>query len=275
MTDFLQLEGKVIAVFGAANRKSVAWLVGETLAAAGARVVHVVRDAKIAGEIEGLLRKSAAAGAGEASALRVLTCDVEKQAEIDAVATELGKLGPLHGFVHSLAFANYSDGFKPFHETRREDFLQALNISAFSLVALANALKPHLAPDSAVVTIGISTTRMAAENYGYMAPIKAALHSSVVFLAKSFGQARVRFNAVCPGLLKTSASAGIPGYLDSYLFAEQATLRKQAVATQEVANAVAFLLSPRSSGINAQEIVVDAGMGVNYFDKAIVSKATK
>ncbi|MBX3474617.1 MAG: SDR family oxidoreductase [Planctomycetes bacterium] len=275
MSDFLQLEGKTIAVFGAANRKSVAWLVAETLAAAGAQVVHVVRDAKIAGEIEALLKKGAMAAAGGAPALRVLICDVEKQPEIDAVAAELAKLGPLHGFVHSLAFANYSEGFKPFHETKREDFLQALNISAFSLVALANALKPHLAPDSAVVTIGISTTRMAAENYGYMAPIKAALHSSVVFLAKSFGESRVRFNAVCPGLLKTSASAGIPGYLDSYLYAEAATLRKQAVATQEVANAVAFMLSPRSSGINAQEIVVDAGMGVNYFDKAIVSKATK
>ncbi len=272
MTDFLLLEGKTIAVFGAANRKSVAWLVGETLAAAGARVVHVVRDAKTRSEIEGLLSKAAGGGARVTS---VLTCDVERQQEIDAVAAELAKLGPIHGLVHSLAFANYSEGMKPFHETRREDFLQALNISAFSLVALANALKARLVPDSSVVTIGISTTRMAAENYGYMAPIKAALHSSVVFLAKSFGDARVRFNAVCPGLLKTSASAGIPGYLDSYLYAEAATLRKQAVATQEVANAVAFMLSPRSSGINAQEIVIDAGMGVNYFDKSIVSKATK
>src|SRR5690606_22159056 len=107
------------------------------------------------------------------------------------------------------------------------------------------------------------------ENYGYMAPIKAALHSSVVFLAKSFA-GKVRLNAVCPGLLKTSASAGIPGYLDSYLYAEKATLRKQGLETQEVANAVAFMLSPRSSGINAQEIVLDAGMGVNYFDKEIV-----
>jgi len=271
LSDFLQLEGKTIAVFGAANRKSVAWLVGETLAAAGARVVHVVRDAKIRAEIEALLAKRR----DQRFTPLVLTCDVEKQPEIDGVASELAKFGPLHGFVHSLAFANYSDGMKPFHETKREDFLQALNISAFSLVALANALKPHLAADSSVVTIGISTTRMAAENYGYMAPIKAALHSSVVFLAKSLGDARVRFNAVCPGLLKTSASAGIPGYLDSYLYAESATLRKQAVATQEVANAVAFMLSPRSSGINAQEIVIDAGMGVNYFDKAIVNKATK
>ncbi len=112
---------------------------------------------------------------------------------------------------------------------------------------------------------------MAAENYGYMAPVKAALDSSVCFLAKSFSKfSTIRFNAVCPGLLKTSASAGIPGYIDSYLHAEKATLRNQAVQTSEVANTVAFLLSPRSSGINAQGLVIDAGMSINYFDEALV-----
>ena len=83
-------------------------------------------------------------------------------------------------------------------------------------------LKDLLDPDASVVTISISTTRMASENYGYMAPIKAALDSSLAFLAKSFSRfSQVRFNAVAPGLLKTSASAGIPGYVDSYLYAEQ------------------------------------------------------
>ncbi len=112
---------------------------------------------------------------------------------------------------------------------------------------------------------------MAAENYGYMAPVKAALDSTICFLAKSFSKfSCVRFNAVCPGLLKTSASAGIPGYVDSYLFAEKATLRKTAVQTGEVANTVAFLLSPSSSGINAQGVVIDAGMAINYFDSEII-----
>ena len=74
-------------------------------------------------------------------------------------------------------------------------------------------------------------------------------------------------------MLKTSASAGIPGYVDAYLYAEQATLRKQAVATEEVANVAAFLLSRRSSGINAQTIVVDAGMSVNYFDRELVRRS--
>ncbi|MCP4506604.1 MAG: SDR family oxidoreductase, partial [Fuerstiella sp.] len=125
--------------------------------------------------------------------------------------------------------------------------------------------------EGSVVSISISTTRMAAENYGYMAPVKAAMDSSVCFLAKSFSKfSNVRFNAVCPGLLKTSASAGIPGYVDSYLYAEKATLRKKAVQTEEVAATVAFMLSPRSSGINSQGIVIDAGMGTNYFDDELV-----
>jgi enoyl-[acyl-carrier protein] reductase I len=123
------------------------------------------------------------------------------------------------------------------------------------------------------VALSISSTRTAAENYGYMAPVKAALDSAVVFLAKSFSaSSRVRVNAVCAGPLKTAASAGIPGYLESYLFAEALTLRKRGLATSEVADAALFLLSPRSSGINAQGLVVDAGMGVNAFDREIVAR---
>ena len=109
-----------------------------------------------------------------------------------------------------------------------------------------------------------------------MAPVKAALDSSLVFLAKSFSQfSQVRFNAVAPGLLKSSASAGIPGYVESYLYAEQLTLRKRAVETEEAAAVAAFLLSPRSSGINAQHLVVDAGMAINYFDREIVRKVNR
>src|SRR2546425_817624 len=127
-----------------------------------------------------------------------------------------------------------------FHETPRRAFLQAVDVSCFSFIALANAFRDLLDREQgSVVTVSISTTRMAAENYGYMAPVKAALDSSVCFLAKSFSKfSSIRFNAVCPGLLKTSASAGIPSYVDSYLHAEKATLRKRAVQTEEVANAV-------------------------------------
>jgi len=154
--------------------------------------------------------------------------------------------------------------------------LQAVDISCYSLIALCNALKNLLDQDASVVTISISTTRMASESYGYMAPIKAALDCSLAFLAKSFSRfSRVRFNAVAPGLLKTSASAGIPGYVDAYLYAEQVIPRKQAVRTEEAAHVAAFLLSPRSSGINAQRIVVDAGMSINYFDRELIQRAVR
>lgn len=263
--DFLQLKDKNVLLFGLANRKSVAYHVGRVLADCGARVLYSVRSPERAESVKKLT--------GEAP---VFVCDVEQQSQIDALRSAVGReVSVLHGIVHSLAFADYSAGPLPFEKTPREAFLQAVNVSCYSLLAIADAFRDLLDKEQgSVVTISISTTRMAAENYGYMAPVKAALDSALCFLAKSFStDSRVRFNAVCPGLLKTSASAGIPGYIDSYLFAEKATLRKQAVETEEVANAAAFLLSPRSSGINAQGLVMDAGMSVNYFDREILKAA--
>ncbi len=262
MSDFLQLTGQTFLVFGVANRKSVAWFVAKTLEEQGARVLYSVRSEARKQSLTALL-----------AAKPVFICDVEQEGAVDRLASEVAAAGhaPLAGIVHSIAFANYSEGFKPFHETKRADFLQATAVSAFSLVEMARAFKPHLAPNASVVTIGISSLLVTPDNYGYMGPIKAALESAVRFLAKSFSAtSAVRFNAVGAGPLKTSASAGIPGYLESYLYAEKLTFRKKNLETAEVANVVLFLLSPRSSGINGTTLVVDAGLGSNYFDQEIV-----
>ncbi len=267
MADFLQLGGKTVLVFGVANRKSVAWLVAKSLEAQGATVLFSVRSETRRKSLETLL-------AGKS----VFVCDVEQAGAVERLAEEVARAGhaTLHGIVHSIAFANYSEGFRPFHETKRADFLQATAVSAFSLVEVARAFKPLLAKDAAVVTIGISSLLVTPDNYGYMGPIKAALESSVRFLAKSFSaDSAVRFNAVGSGPLKTSASAGIPGYLESYLYAEKLTFRKKNLETQEVADAVLFLLSPRSSGINGTTLVVDAGLGANYFDQEIIRLAMR
>ena len=266
MADFLQLDGKRILIFGVANRKSVAYHVGRVLTEAGAECFYVVQNETIRQAVGKLLGDR-----------EVFLCNVEQEEEILRLRDELQSRGiTLAGLVHSIAFADYSAGMKPFHETPKRAFLQAVDISCYSLVAISRAMAELLEPDASVVTISISTTTMASESYGYMAPIKAALDSSLAFLTKSFSRfSRVRFNAVAPGLLKTSASAGIPGYVDAYLYAEQVIPRKQAVETEEVANLAAFLLSPRSSGITAQRIVVDAGMSINYFDRDLVHRAMR
>jgi len=263
MNDFLGLRGKTLLVFGVANKKSVAYHVGKTLEDVGANVVYVVRSEE--------RRQSVAKLLGTAE---INVCDVEFDDQIARLHDDLTARGHrFAGLLHSIAFADYSDGVKPFHETPKQPFLRAMDISCYSLISLSNALKDLLEPNASVVTVSISTTRMASENYGYMAPIKAALDSSLTFLAKSFSQfSQVRFNAVAPGLLKTSASAGIPGYIDSYLYAEQVIPRKEAIQTQEAANVAVFLLSPRSSAINAQSIIVDAGMSINYFDADVVRR---
>tara|TARA_Y100001936_G_scaffold239531_1_gene272819 strand:- start:96 stop:848 length:753 start_codon:yes stop_codon:yes gene_type:complete len=246
---------------GVANKKSLAWHIAKNLEEEGANVVYSVRSNARKKSLDKLL-------AGKS----VFICDVEKTEDIDCLKKDIEqKYKTLHGLVHSIAFANYSKGEKSFHETSRKDFLQSIDISCYSLIALADTFKNLLDKKASVVTVSISTTRMAAENYGYMAPAKAALDSTICFLAKSFSKfSEIRFNSINPGLLKTSASAGIPGYIDSFLHAEKATLRKKALTTQEAANAAIFLLSERSSGINAQGMVIDAGMSTNYFDQKLM-----
>jgi len=264
--DFLDIVDKTFLVFGVANKKSVAFAVGEVLSEAKANVIYSVQSVERKESVSKILP-----GAD------IFMCDVEQEQEIKKLVADISKRYPkIHGIVHSIAFANYEEGLRPFHETRKKDFLQSIDISCYSLIAIANAFKDLLDEKASVVTISISTTKMAAEPYGFMAPVKAALDSTLCFLAKSFSSfSQIRFNSVNAGLLKTSSSAGIPGYLDYYLFAEQLTLRKKALATKEVANTVAFLLSERSSGINAQGIIVDAGMSINYFDKDIIKKALR
>ncbi len=254
--DFLGVKNKTFYIAGVANKKSVAYFSARTLIENGARCLFSVQKEEQIPTVQKLFPDSP-----------VFVYDVEKN---ENLLLEIRKYtDKLDGLLHSLAFANFSEGPKPFHETKREDYLQAAQISCFSLVEMSNAVKEILSPDSSIVTISISNTR--ATSYGYLGPIKAMLDATVPFLAKSFSEfSHIRVNAVGAGPLKTSASAGIPDYIDNYLFSEQLTLRKKSLETQEVANTVCFLLSPRSSGINASTLLVDAGMSSNYFDQKIV-----
>lgn len=260
--DFLNVKDKYFYIAGVANKKSVAYFSAKTLIDNGAKCIFSVQKEEQLTAVHKLFPDSP-----------VFVFDVEKDQNLKESISK--HTTSLYGFLHSLAFANFEGGIKPFHETNREHYLQAAQISSFSLVEMSNQLKDLFATDASIVTISISNTR--ATSYGYLGPIKAMLDATVPFLAKSFSEiSNVRVNAVGAGPLKTSASAGIPDYIDNYLFAEELTLRNQALETQEVANTVCFLLSPKSSGINATTLLVDAGMSCNYFDQNVVKAfATK
>jgi enoyl-[acyl-carrier protein] reductase I len=256
--NFLNIKDKTFLITGVSNKKSVAFAVAKTLEEYGANILFTVQNNAQMSTINKFFPDHLA-----------LICDVEDEDNIKEVAQELeAKSIKLDGLLHSIAFANYSEGPKDFLETKKQDFLQATQISCFSFVQLANGLKELFNPESSLVTVSISSTK--ATPYGYMGPIKAMLDGTVPFMAKSLSRNKIRVNSICSGPLKTSASAGIPGYIDNYLYAERLTLRNEALKTQEVADTIAFLLSPRSSGINAERIVVDAGMGANYFDQSVV-----
>jgi enoyl-[acyl-carrier protein] reductase I len=257
--NFLELQDKWFLISGMANKKSVAYHCAKILEEQGAKLIFTVQAEKQQAQVKKTFPNSP-----------IILLDVESREQMEQLPSQVMlHTDVLHGLVHSMAFANFSEGPKPFHETNAKDFLQACHISCFSLTEISNQLKDIFDPEASVVTISISNTK--ATSYGYLGPIKAALETSVYYLAKSFSEfSKVRFNSVGAGPLKTSASAGIPNYIENYVFAEQLTLRKNALQTPEVANTVAFLLSPRSSGFNGSHLIIDAGMSVNYFDQKVV-----
>ncbi|MEX0798790.1 MAG: SDR family oxidoreductase [Bacteriovoracaceae bacterium] len=257
----INLENKTYYIAGVANKKSVAFHAAKGLIRAGAKCVFSAQNEQNLQKVKELFPES-----------KAFLLDIENNKQLKNLAKNVGE--EIDGFLHSMAFANFSEGPKPFHETKLEDFLQACHISSFSLVQMSNELKDLLKKDASVVTISISNTL--ATSYGYLGPIKAMLETTCAYLAKSFSDfSNIRFNSVAAGPLKTSASAGIPNYIENYLYSEELTLRKKNLSTEEVANAAIFLLSPLSSGINATNMLVDAGMRSNYFDQKIVKGFSK
>lgn len=258
------IEDKTFLVAGVANKKSVACFIAKSLIENGAKVIFTAQNEKNLASINKLFPDSPS-----------FLLDIENDTHLEGLKNNITKFtNELNGFVHSMAFANFSEGPKPFHETKLKDFLQACQISSFSLVQITNEIKDLLTKDASIITISISNTY--ATSYGYLGPIKAMLETTVAYLAKSLSEfSKIRVNSIGAGPLKTSASAGIPDYIENYLYSEALTLRKDSLKTPEVANTALFLLSPLASGINAENIIVDCGMNANYFDQEVVKKYSK
>ena len=248
------LDGKVGLIVGVANKRSLAWAIAQAAAAEGAQLVLTYQE-RFKEHTEEL-------AATLSPAPTLMQCDVQDDAQIDAVFAQIGATsGGLDFLVHGVAFANRDDLSNPFTDTTREGFRLALDISAYSLIALTGACVPLMERrgGGSVVTLSHIGADRVFPNYNVMGVAKAALEASVRYLAADLGPQNIRVNAVSAGPIKTLASAGIPG-LSMMLAAqrERAPLRR-GMELGEIGDAAVFLLSSASRAITGEVIMVDAG----------------
>ena len=251
------MTGQVGLIVGVANHRSLAWAIARAVAAQGARVVLTYQ-----GRFEEHVKELAATLDQETLAL---PCDVQQDADIDAVFARIqDSYGGLDFLVHGVAFAPPQDLRGGFVQTSREGFRLALDISAYSLVALARGAQPLMRArgGGSILTLSFLGSDRVFPNYNVMGVAKAALESSVRYLAADLGPHNIRVNAVSAGPVKTLAAAGIGGFSSILgIVREKAPLRR-AIDTAEVGDAAAFLLGPAGRAITGEVLLVDAGYHV-------------
>jgi enoyl-[acyl-carrier protein] reductase I len=251
------MQGRVGLIVGVANHRSLAWAIARSVTAAGARVVLTYQD-----RFEEHVRELAATLAPDTL---VLPCDVQSDAEIDAVFARIQDVhGGLDFLVHGVAFAPREDLSGGFAQTSREGFRLALDISAYSLIALARGAQPLMQArgGGSIVTLSFLGSDRVFPNYNVMGVAKAALESSVRYLAADLGPHNIRVNAVSAGPVKTLAASGIGGFSSILgVVRDKAPLRRP-IETSEVGDAAAFLLGNASRGITGEVMLVDAGYHV-------------
>ncbi len=248
------LEGKVGLIVGVANKRSIAWAIAQAAAREGARLVLTYQD-RFAEHVQEL-----AATLDPAPVL--LPCDVQDDAQIAAVFAQLAAQGgELDFVVHGAAFAPRDELTNPFANTTREGFRVALDVSVYSLIALARGARPLMEArgGGSIVALTFLGADRVFPNYNVMGVAKAALESTVRYLAADLGPQNIRVNAVSAGPIKTLAAAGVGGFSAILnVVRERAPLRRT-VETAEVADASVFLLGPAGRGVTGEVLMVDAG----------------
>jgi enoyl-[acyl-carrier protein] reductase I len=248
------LAGKHGLIVGVANRRSIAWGIAQAAAAAGARLALTYPSARLEENVRELAEKL------EQPVLA--PCDVGSDEQIANLAATLDReFGGLDFLVHGAAFAPADALSSPFVETSRESFRIALDVSAYSLVALARAVAPLMEKreGGSILTLTYIGSQRVFTNYNVMGVAKAALESSVRYLASDLGPRNIRVNAISAGAIKTLASSGISGFSSILqVYRDRAPLRR-AVDQSEVADAAMFLLGPASRAVTGSVLMVDAG----------------
>lgn len=251
----LDLTGKNALVTGIANNRSIAWGIAQQLHKAGANIgVTYLPDEK------GKMEKKVKDLVEPLSPSLFLPCNVQDDEQVKSTFDTIkDKWGSIDILIHCLAFAKKDDLTGGFSETSREGFSLALEISAYSLALLANAAKPLMTQGGSIVTLTYLGGVRAIPNYNVMGVAKAALESSVRYLAAELGEQKIRVNAISAGPIRTLASSAVGGILDMIHHVEEVAPLKRTVTQLEVGNAAAFLCSDLASGITGQVLYVDAG----------------
>jgi len=249
------LEGKQGLILGVANRRSIAWAIAQALAREGAELAFTYQGERVKETVEELARSLG----GEPL---VLPCDVTRDDELDAVFGRVGeRFGGLDILVHSLAFAQKEDLEGRFIDTSRESFKLALDISAYSLTACVRRAEPLMERrgGGAVVTMTYLGGERAVPNYNVMGVAKAALESSVRYLASELGPKAIRVNAVSAGPVRTLAARSISGFTTMETHMEQHAPLRRNIEASEAAEAALFLCSPMASALTGTVLFADAG----------------
>lgn len=249
------MEGKTAIVIGVWNKWSIAYAIAEAFAREGAKLLLTYQNDRAKPQVEELGRELGAAG--------YFPCEVREQADIDKLAEALQSGGhKLDVMVHSIATAHPGDLGKPFVQTSREGFQLALDVSAYSLVALSKVLSPLMTDGGSIMTLTYLGSTRVVTNYNVMGIAKAALEAEVRYLASELGPNKIRVNAISAGPIKTISARGIKDFskvLD--VVSQHAPLRRN-TEPAEVADTAVFLASNLGRGVTGNVIYVDAGFHI-------------
>lgn len=251
----IDLTGKRALIMGVTNASSLGWAIAEKLQAAGADLAFSYQGERLKKTLDKLT--------ADMDDIPLYQCDVTVAEELDALFADIGeKWGKIDYLVHSIAFAPRAAMDGRYIETTRDDWVTALEISAYSLVAVAQRAEPLLADDGALVTLTYYAAEKVVPKYNVMGVAKATLEASVRYLAYDLGQKGARINAISAGPVRTVAARSIPGFMKMYKNAAEATPLGKNVTQEDVGNLGLFLLSPMAGGITGETIYVDAGFHV-------------
>jgi enoyl-[acyl-carrier protein] reductase I len=251
----IDLKGKRGLVMGVSNGRSLGWAIAEKLAAAGAELAFSYQGDRLKQDLEKLTRDLPGA--------RLSQCDVTNESELKATFADLKEAwGSLDFVVHSIAFAPRTAMDGRYIETTRDDWRMALEISAYSLVAVAREAEALLNEGGSLVTLTYYAAEKVVPKYNVMGIAKSALEASVRYLAYELGKKGVRVNAVSAGPVRTVAARSIPGFMKMYNKASGIAPLGRNVTHEEVGNLGLFLLSSLASGITGETVYVDAGFHI-------------